>query len=208
MNELENTDFKVGFCGIDRFKNKSEYWHLTWTQKLRMILFYVKEFLRNPGYINSSIFDSFSAYVSYYLIPTDFVQFFNFMPWNEKKIEDTLRDQYDWEFATDTNSSWRIGDGTAPFYNYIYFTVAGFTENDTFRSNQIREGLISRDEASRLANRDNLPRAESIRWYCETIGLNYEDCLRRIDSIPKLYQSKVASPDQVERSKKIVNQPR
>ena len=31
-------------------------------------------------------------------------------------------------------------DGTAGFYNYVYHTVAGFTEHDTFRSNQIREG--------------------------------------------------------------------
>ena len=50
------------------------------------------------------------------------------------------------EFAKDSKTSWRIGDGTASFYNYIYYTIAGFTEHDTFRSNQIREGVISRDQ--------------------------------------------------------------
>lgn len=46
----------------------------------------------------------------------------------------------------DTNTTWRIGDGTAAFYNYVYYTVAGFTEHDTFRSNQIREGQMTREE--------------------------------------------------------------
>ena len=47
--------------------------------------------------------------------------------------------KYDWETAIDTSATWEIGDGTAGFYNHVYFTVAGFAEHDTFRSNQIRE---------------------------------------------------------------------
>ena len=57
---------------------------------------------------------------------------------------------YDWEYAPDTTTSWRVGDGTAAFYNYVNYIMAGFTEHDTFRSNQIREGQISRDEALSL----------------------------------------------------------
>ncbi len=48
-----------------------------------------------------------------------------------------------------------IGDGTAPFYNYIYLTVGGFSEHDTFRSNQIREGLITRDQAMAAIETEN-----------------------------------------------------
>ena len=60
--------------------------------------------------------------------------------WDEGLIDQTLAREYRWETAADTGTTWRIGDGTAAFYNFIYYTVAGFTENDTFRSNQIREG--------------------------------------------------------------------
>ena len=35
--------------------------------------------------------------------------------------------------------------GTAAFYNYIYYTLAGVSEHDTFRSNQIKEGQITRE---------------------------------------------------------------
>ena len=45
-----------------------------------------------------------------------------------------------------------IGDGTAAFYNYVYQTIAGFTEHDTFRSNQIREGMITREQAMQLVS--------------------------------------------------------
>ena len=29
----------------------------------------------------------------------------------------------EWESADDTKSTWRIGDGTASFYNYIYYII-------------------------------------------------------------------------------------
>jgi hypothetical protein len=41
---------------------------------------------------------------------------------------------------------WYIGDATAAFYNYICQLVAGFTEYDTFRGSQIREGDIKREK--------------------------------------------------------------
>ena len=102
---------------------------------------------------------------------------------SDKEIVSTLVREYDWEVATDTRTTWRIGDGTAAFYNYIYYAVAGFTENDTFRSNQIREGMISRHQALATIYDENQPRFESIQWYCDTIGIDMESALERINSI-------------------------
>lgn len=56
-----------------------------------------------------------------------------------EKIEKVILEEYDWERAEGRDETWRIGDGTAPFYNYIYYKLAGFTEFDTFKSNQIRK---------------------------------------------------------------------
>ena len=92
-------------------------------------------------------------------------------------IDDTLINNYDWEVAPDTNTTWRIGDGTAAFYNYIYYTVAGFTEHDTFRSNQIREGDLSREEALYLVEDENRPRYPNIKWYLDAIGMDFEDVI-------------------------------
>ena len=84
--------------------------------------------------------------------------------WDEKIIDDT-HDTYDWERAPDTKTTWRIGDGTAAFYNYVYYYVSGLTEHDTFRSNQIREGDITREEAIDLIHEENRPRYANIKCY-------------------------------------------
>lgn len=96
-------------------------------------------------------------------------------------------DQFGWENAADSPNSWRIGDGVAPFYNYIYCTVAGFTENDTFRSNQICNGEISRDEALEKVMVENIPRIDGLQWYFQRIGLDMAPAMSAINVIPKRY---------------------
>ena len=113
---------------------------------------------------------------------------FDFWRWDEKEVNNILLNKYDWETAVDTNTTWRIGDGTAGFYNYVYYTVAGFTEHDTFRSNQIREGQLTREEALKLVRDDNKPRYQNIRWYLDTLNLDFEEVIKKVNSIPKLYK--------------------
>lgn len=95
--------------------------------------------------------------------------------------------EYDWELAPDTNTTWRIGDGTAAMYNYIYYTIAGFTEHDTFRSNQIREGQITREEALQLVMDENRPRYQNIRWYLDAVDMDFESTIKVINNVPKAY---------------------
>lgn len=187
MNPLERTDFKVGFCGINENYNKEIHYNPTILNKARIAFFYGKEFLLNPSYLNSSLIDTLGAYFSYYLLPKRYEQLFDHIPWIESEIERTLIHEYEWELARDTKSTWRIGDGTASFYNYIYLRVAGFTENDTFRSNQIRRGLISRESALAQIEEENKPRIESCAWYFDTIGLDAVEAIRQVNTIPRLY---------------------
>jgi asparagine synthetase B (glutamine-hydrolysing) len=186
-NKLETTFFKHGFCGIAPDFNTKKSFTLSTRDKLKMAGFYLREYLRNPGYLNISMPDTAGAFLSYYVIPHFYINLFDYVKWDERQVVSTLGSRYEWECAKDTESSWRIGDGTTPFYNYIYFTVAGFTENDTFRSNQIRSKAITREEGLRLARRDNNPRYDSIRWYCDTIGIDCDRTLKIVNSIPKLY---------------------
>jgi hypothetical protein len=117
----------------------------------------------------------------------DYVDFFDYVPWDEKQIVSTITDRYDWETAPDTKSTWRIGDGTAAFYNFIYWTAAGFTESDTFRAGQVRNGTMSRDEALRIVDEENRPRWASLDWYCRTIGIDLEHAMRKILAMPKRF---------------------
>lgn len=187
-NPLEVTYFKFGFAGAKpNFVKNGQLFTLAILDNLKMIFFYLKEFIMNPRLINSSIFDTIKGYLSYYTTSHNYINLFKYIRWDEDQIEKTLLEEYDWEIAEDTATTWRIGDATAPFYNYIYTTVAGFSENDTFRSNQIREGVLTREQALELTMRDNKPRYESIKWYLDTIGLDFSYVIEKINNIPKLY---------------------
>jgi len=188
MNPLERTDFKLGFCGIDEGYEKQKHYDPSWVNKLRIAGFYAREYLSNPAYLNSSLLDTLGAYASYYLLPKGYKSLFDYIPWHEKEVEGTLLNDYQWERAADTKSTWRIGDGTAAFYNYIYLRVAGFTENDTFRSNQIREGLIDRESAQARIDEENQPRLESCAAYFDAIGVDAVTAIRCVNAMPRLYE--------------------
>ena len=152
-----------------------------------MIAHYGKQYILNTAYINSSLFDTLDSFKSYYIIKHNNLNIYDYLKWDEKIITDAIINQYDWETDPGTKTTWRIGDGTAAFYNYIYYMVAGFTENDTFRSNQIREGDLTRDKALELSVSENKPRWVSIQWYCKTIGFDFEKAINTINKIPSLY---------------------
>jgi glucosamine--fructose-6-phosphate aminotransferase (isomerizing) len=148
----------------------------------------LKAMLANPGYFNRSLWDTLSGeYYRSFKERTDYYHVFDYWRWEEDVIDKTL-ERYNWEKAPDTNTTWRIGDGTAAFYNYIYYTVAGFTEHDTFRSNQIREGQLTRGRAMALVADENQPRYQNIKWYLDAVGISFEEAIKTINKIPKLYQ--------------------
>lgn len=190
INPLEITHFKSGFLGIrPDFEEKRVYMPGIYNQA-RYQYRRLQAMTKSPGYFNSSIFDTLSGeYYRSFVKRTDYFHIFDYWRWDEKVIDETLK-QYDWELAPDTNTTWRIGDGTAAFYNYIYYTVAGFTEHDTFRSNQIREGQLTREEALKLVKDENRPRYENIKWYLDTLNMDFLEVINIINSIPKMYTFK------------------
>jgi hypothetical protein len=188
VNPLEVTYFKTGFLGIEPdFEEKRVYSHGI----AKQLRYHAKRFnamCESPGYFNSSLWDTLSGeYHRSFTEKKDYFHIFDFWRWDEDLVNETLLKNYDWEIATDTPTTWRIGDGTAAFYNYVYYTVAGFTEHDTFRSNQIREGQITREKALELLLEENAPRYQSIRWYLDTLQLNFESVIKIVNNIPKLY---------------------
>jgi glutamine---fructose-6-phosphate transaminase (isomerizing) len=185
VNPLEITHFKAGFLGVKPdFEEKRVYMHGI-SKQLNYQMLRFKAMLGSLGYFNRSLWDTVSGeYYRSFKDKKDYYHIFDYWLWDEKTIDQTLN-MYDWELAPDTNTTWRIGDGTAAFYNYLYYTFAGFTEHDTFRSNQIREGQLSREEALLLVEDENRPRYQNIRWYLDALGLDYVDTITQINSSSK-----------------------
>tara|TARA_A100001035_G_C27781806_1_gene502153 strand:+ start:207 stop:2147 length:1941 start_codon:yes stop_codon:yes gene_type:complete len=187
-NMIENAPYKFGFSGVKDSDDEMALTRLKISNKLKLISYYCKNFLLNPRYFNESIFDTAAAYWHTFIAKEDFFWLYHYIDWNEDEIVKTIVNNYDWEKSTDTTTTWRIGDGTASFYNYIYQTMAGFTEDDDMLSNMIREKYIERGEALRRSKEYAKPRKESISEYLQSIGLNVEETLTKINSAKKLFK--------------------
>lgn len=190
FNLFEKTQFKEEYTGIQFWRPGADADKLgeelgIW-RGVKLCSYYGGQFLSNWKYLNRSIADTFYGFVTYYVMPRTFEALFRYIEWREDDVVNTLLHHYDWELATDTKSTWRIGDGTASFYNYIYYMLGGFTEHDTLRSGQVRAGHLSREEALALVERDNAPRWDSFKWYCDVIGIDFERTVERINQMPKV----------------------
>ena len=185
---FEVTHFKSGFLGYPPdFAMDRVYSHGVLKQ-IRYQYLRAKAMLNNTSYINSSIWDTLSGeFYRSFKKKQDYYYIYDYWTWEEKLVEKVLINDYDWELATDTNTTWRIGDGTAGFYNYIYYTIAGFTEHDTFRSNQIREGVITREEGLKLVQEENQPRYKNIAEYLEMLDLDFNSVIKTINNVPRLW---------------------
>ena len=188
ISPLEITHFKSGFLGIKPQFFTDKNYHSGYSLQLRYQALRFRKYLGNFRYFNSSILDN--LYGEYYRSvhkKKDYSHFFDYVKWDEQVIDKTIIENYEWETAIDTSTTWRIGDATAAFYNYVNYTLAGFTEHDTLRSNQIREGDITRSEALRLVKLENRPRYPNIKWYLDILSFDFVDTITSINNAPKLY---------------------
>ena len=131
--------------------------------------------------------DTAAAYWHTFIGKDDFVHLYHYKRWQEDEVVKTIIDEYEWETSPDTKTTWRIGDASASFYNYIYYTMAGFIEDDDMLSHMVREKYITREEALKRSEEYSKPRINSIKEYMQTVGLNFEETLSTINSAKKLY---------------------
>lgn len=186
-NELEREEFKAGYCGVKNADPGGVIHDYAWIDKFRLLFYYSRQFLLNRSYLNSSLWSSFLGYLITYIVPHDYIYIWHYVPWEEKKIISILKNTYNWEGDLESGATWRVDDGSPGFYNYIYCQIQGFTENDSFRSRQIREGMITRNMALELVYKENKPRYQSLNWYFKSIGVEGDSVLKMIDAIPKKY---------------------
>lgn len=189
INPLEVTHFKAGFLGVPPDFAEDRVYSHGWSKQLRYQQLRFAAMAKSPGYFNPSLWDTLSGeYHRSLASRTDYFHIFDYWRWDEKVIDQTLADAYDWERAPDTQTTWRIGDGTAAFYNYANYTIAGFTEHDTFRSNQVREGDLSREDALALVKSENIPRYPNLKWYLDVLGMDFESVIRTVNRAPRMYE--------------------
>ena len=187
--QLEQREFFLGFTGIkQKLRDNQRMSSYSVATKLKMFLWYSYKTLKNPAYINAALIDNFNGYLSSFIKKENALHLFKYIEWNEKEMGETLENEYGWiSDKSYGKNQWRMGDGQTSFNNFIYYHMAGFSEYDNFRSNQIREGLIDRNEALKLCEQDNSIKFDTLKNFSEIIGFNLDEVLTKIVCIPKLY---------------------
>ena len=186
--QCEQMEFKVAYCGVQQYlKNNNSMSSFNLFNKMKLLLWYFFQYTKNISYFNSSLIDNAIGFYSSFIHKDTAIPIYNYVKFDSKNIDNQL-DQLG--FISDKKyglNQWRVGDGWTALTNFIYYQIGGFSEFDSYRSNQIREDILTRDEAIKLTTLDNKPRLESISNFCNLIGVNTEEVLLRILSIKKRY---------------------
>lgn len=153
---LETTGFKSALAGAKptyRAEGGVSY-RLSASGLARMGARYLRSAAMNPRMLPSLLDEGLRGFKDYYLAKHEFIRPFEFIEWKEAEVEAGIK-EHNWSTGEKSKASWRMGDATAPFYNVMYLLGISMTEHDALRSNQIRFGYITREEAAHLLPGDN-----------------------------------------------------
>jgi len=188
-HHLETTGFKSMLAGAvpSTGRNGSVEYRLSPSSLLRMVLRYARSAVANPIMGKSILLEGSVGFVDYYLRKHTFIHPFKYIPWDESALQQVLPSMYQWSKGNDPSlPAWRMGDATAPFYNLVYGLSLGMTEHDALRSNQIRYGLKTRDEAEILLKKDNQVNMLALAAYFGTAGLNMTESIKAMRQLKAL----------------------
>ena len=80
VNQLENTDFKIGFAGIKPNFNKKRIYSLSMRNQLKLFSYVGRNMLASPGYLNQSVLDSLGSIGSrYFTSKKDYFHIFDYI---------------------------------------------------------------------------------------------------------------------------------
>lgn len=162
--------------------------------KLSLVIGILSHLLRNPRWIinpyNMYIF--FMEYAAFYGKHYDkklqqqgislISPFYNYIHWDEKFIEETLKNDAHWTLSTQGVSTWRSDCLLAFLKGYLHKHTLGYNEQSGLISNLIRDGQISREEALARVTRVQSVPEEYIRELLEKTGVDFNSM---VDTIKK-----------------------
>ena len=152
-SRLEKTSFKNEFFKT-RFKKKiagmaSEFFSNPFYFKPSFVPMYVRDYFHDDSHLHP-----LSPMLKLLYGKVRIVEFFDYVRWDEKRIENAIEKELKWKKPKEVKSSWRFDCLVHFLKDYFYLNSVGFTERDELLSNMIREGIMSRGEALQKLKED------------------------------------------------------
>lgn len=88
-----------------------------------------------------------SSFVKWRFPVVEQLLFFDFWPWNPREILSTIIPETGWKKPSNRPSDWHSDCIFDVFKEYLFQSMLGVSYTDGFLSNQIRAGILTRDEA-------------------------------------------------------------
>ncbi len=110
--------------------------------------------------------------------------FYQYIRWEEKLIENTLKEKLNWERYPGLTTSYRGDCEIGIIRQFLYFKLLGYNDKDDHLSCLIRDNQISREEAiNRICGQHNIS-VEMLKKTCKKAGIEYS----KLEEIIKNYE--------------------
>ena len=98
------------------------------------------------------------------------IEYFFFSDWNEKEIQRAL-EEMGWKLPPGCNSYWKSDCTLAEIKNYMFKETLGVNYSDTFFSNMVRNGILTREEALNRMEKEGRMSQQRFDDACKTMNL-------------------------------------
>ena len=151
--------FTTNFLGNMKFIRKSKVFSF--------LLGYLYELIKNPLYFLNATNTFMYLKEYFYCFHSNRIQdlfypsqktlrLYRYIEWNEDKIISTIRKDLNWKVSNFSSSPWRFDCLISVIKNYLLKKSIGITEKDEILSNMIREKMITKEEALRRIDSENI----------------------------------------------------
>lgn len=103
------------------------------------------------------------------------VDVLRYLPYEEQKIENILRNELGWKKYGRASAGWRSDCKLPLIKNAMYMKLFGFTRHDGLISGVVRRGLMTREEGLARLEKDNVIPEEFVREFFTELGLSYDE---------------------------------
>ena len=103
------------------------------------------------------------------------VRLFDYLRWNLQEVESTIKDNLGWEKSPEVESSWRFDCRLDYVRRMMYMKTIGVTKLRDLYSQMIREDMISRDEALKRLDKEEIVPMDVINNVLEQFDMTFSD---------------------------------
>jgi len=153
-----------------------------WRRHLDVMAGFGLEFLRNPAFLAhpTALWCMFQEYASVALgirqrrrpPGLKMISLFEFIPWDEQLIVDTIQRELGWRGSPDADATWRSDCNMAMLKYQFYSMTLGHTPHDAMIAEFVRHGRMTREQGMARLAKDNRINEGFVRRLLDNAGVS------------------------------------